>query len=160
MSMSTGEQRKGRTTLSEINVTPLVDVMLVLLIIFMVTAPMIQQGVDVDLPKTETVEIRPDEGKNIVTLNKEGKVFIGETEVALEELEDKVRYNVKIQKEQEIYLYADRQLKYELVARVMAILKKAGVTSLGMVTDPLDDMLPASDAKGEAKPPAPKGGTK
>ena len=125
--------------MSEINVTPLVDVMLVLLIIFMVTAPMIQQGVDVDLPKTETVEIAPDEGKSIVTLNKEGRIFLGETEIALEEFEEKILHNAKIQKERVVYLYADQSLKYELVVRVMAILKKAGVENLGMVTEPLDE---------------------
>jgi len=145
MGMSPGSSgKKGNQTLSEINVTPLVDVMLVLLIIFMVTAPMIDQGVEVDLPNTETVEITPDEGKNILTVDEAGKIFLGETEIPFDELEDKIKYNKKIQKDKEVYLYADKNLKYELVMQVMAILKKAGVENLGMVTEPLD-------AKGTAK---------
>jgi len=135
---SSGARGKGRTTLSEINVTPLVDVMLVLLIIFMVTAPMIEQGVDVDLPNTETVEIEPDQGKSVVTLTKEGRIFLGETEIPLEQLEEKIVSNAKIQKDKLVYLYADQELKYELVVRVMAILKKAGVENMGMITEPLE----------------------
>jgi biopolymer transport protein TolR len=139
MGMSTGNNGgKGRSTMSEINVTPLVDVMLVLLIIFMVTAPMIQQGVDVDLPQTETVEITPDDGKSMLVINEKGEIFIGETLVAIDDLEEKIRFNEKIQSEKVIYLYADKNLRYELVARVMSILKKAGVSNLGMVTEPLD----------------------
>lgn len=143
MGMSTSQNSKGgRTTLSEINVTPLVDVMLVLLIIFMVTAPMIQQGVDVDLPNTETVEISSDDGKSIVSINKEGKIFLGETEIPIEELEEKVKFNSKIQKEKQVFLYADQSLQYEIVVRVMAILKKAGVENMGMVTEPMEGEAP------------------
>ncbi len=150
MSFSTGKQG-GRSSLSEINVTPLVDVMLVLLIIFMVTAPMIEQGVEVDLPNTETVEITPDEGKSIVSLTKEGKIFLGETEIPLEELEDKVKFNKKIQDEKVVYLYADQDLKYEMVVRVMSILKKAGVENLGMVTEPLEPDGASKGGKGKSK---------
>jgi len=138
MGMSSNQSSKGRTTLSEINVTPLVDVMLVLLIIFMVTAPMIQQGVEVDLPNTETVEISSDDGKSIVSIDKEGKIFLGETEIAINNLEEKIKFNAKIQKEKQVYLYADQSLKYEIVVRVMAVLKKAGVENMGMVTEPMD----------------------
>ncbi len=138
MGMSAGKQGGGRSTLSEINVTPLVDVMLVLLIIFMVTAPMIEQGVEVDLPNAETVEIEPDEGKSIVTLTAEGKIFLGTTEIPMKELEEKIRFNRKIQEEKVVYLHADQNLKYETVVRVMSILKKAGVSNLGMVTEPLE----------------------
>jgi len=138
MGMSSSQNSKGRATLSEINVTPLVDVMLVLLIIFMVTAPMIQQGVEVDLPNTETVEISSDDGKSIVSIDKEGKIFLGETEIAINNLEEKIKFNAKIQKEKQVYLYADQSLKYEIVVRVMAVLKKAGVENMGMVTEPMD----------------------
>jgi len=138
MGMSSNQSSKGRTTLSEINVTPLVDVMLALLIIFMVTAPMIQQGVEVDLPNTETVEISSDDGKSIVSIDKEGKIFLGETEIAINNLEEKIKFNAKIQKEKQVYLYADQSLKYEIVVRVMAVLKKAGVENMGMVTEPMD----------------------
>ena len=129
---------KGKTTLSEINVTPLVDVMLVLLIIFMVTAPMIEQGADVNLPNTETVELESDEGKNVLIINKEGKIFLGKSEIPLEKLEESLKNNPKIQQDKEVYLQADEDLKYRLVARVLVILRKAGVKELGMVTEPLE----------------------
>ena len=152
MGMTT-QKGSGRVALSEINVTPMVDVMLVLLIIFMVTAPMIQQGVDVELPKTETVEIAPDDGKTILTLTADGRVLLGETEIPFEQLEEKIVANAKIQREKVVYLYADRGLKYDLVVRVMAILKKAGVENLGMVTEPLDNSAatPATGTKKETK---------
>ena len=138
MGMSAGNKGGGRTTLSEINVTPLVDVMLVLLIIFMVTAPMIQQGVDVQLPKTETVEIQANDEKTVLTITREARIYLGQTEIPIDELEEKVRTNAKIQREKQIYIHADQGLKYEIVVRVMAILKKAGVENLGMVTEPLE----------------------
>lgn len=146
MGMDVGNNGKGsgRRTLSEINVVPLVDIMLVLLIIFMVTAPMIEQGVEVNLPQAETVEITPDEGKSMIVINANSEIHLGETLVDIEELEDKVRFNVKIQREKVVYLYADKDLRYEIVARVMSILKVAGVESIGMVTEPL-----TQDAKGK-----------
>ena len=135
MAMTTS---KGKTTLSDINVTPLVDVMLVLLIIFMVTAPMIEQGAQVNLPNTETVELDSDEGKNVLIIDKTGKIFLGKTEIPLAKLEETLRNNPKIQEEKEVYLQADEDLKYRLVARVLVILRKAGIKELGMVTEPLE----------------------
>ena len=140
MSMTTGGGPGGRTTLSDINVTPLVDVMLVLLIIFMVTAPMIQQGVDVNLPKTETVEIEPDENKNVIVIDKNGRILLADTEVSIEELQEKIMTNEKIKQDSEVYLKADDAVNYGKVARVLAILRKAGVKNLGMVTEPLEDV--------------------
>ena len=128
--------------MSDINVTPLVDVMLVLLIIFMVTAPLITQGVDVDLPKTNKAE--PLEGKEkklVLTLRRDKKIFIGnnnENAIPLEELETKLKANAKLQQEKEIYLHADTKLEYGYVVHVMGILKRAGAEKLGMITDPLD----------------------
>ncbi len=132
-------------SLAEINVTPLVDVMLVLLIIFMVTAPMIEQGVDINLPNTETVEIESDEGKSILTIQQDGTILLGTTPVAIEELEEKLKFNKKIQDEQELYIHADENLLYKRVVRVMAIARKAGVSKLGMITEPLN----AAAAKAE-----------
>ncbi len=137
MGMSTN-QGGGRTTLSEINVTPLVDVMLVLLIIFMVAAPMIEQGVDLDLPNTETVEMEPSQDKNIVKITKDEKVYLGETYIPDEELLDKLSTNRKLQQDEVVYFYADENIPYRKVAQVLAILRKAGVKNLGMVTDPID----------------------
>ncbi len=136
MAMSVGG--KGRkSALSDINVTPLVDVMLVLLIIFMVTAPLIQQGVKVSLPDARAAPIEAKEKKLVLTIDRQGKVFIGEAEVAFSELEAKLTANAKAQADKEVYLHADRDLKYGIVVEVMAAAQRAGVENVGMVTDPV-----------------------
>jgi biopolymer transport protein TolR len=139
MGMSSGGGR-GRAV-SDINVTPLVDVMLVLLIIFMVTAPLITQGVDVDLPKTKASSLEGTEKKTVLTITKEKKIFIGsnsENPIPYEQLVDKLKHNEKLQAEKEIYLHADQKLEYGFVVQVMARVQEAGITKLGMVTDPLE----------------------
>lgn len=139
MGMSSGRGPRG--TMSEINVTPLVDVMLVLLIIFMVTAPLITQGVPVDLPQTKAQPLEGTDKKLVMTLRKDHQIFIGTNEenpFELAELEDKLAANAKLQEEKELYLHADRDLDYGFVVDVMAIVKRAGVTKLGMVTDPTE----------------------
>jgi biopolymer transport protein TolR len=124
-------------TLSEINVTPLVDVMLVLLIIFMVTAPLMQQGVEVNLPQTEAAPIDlKDQDRLVLSLTKEQKIFVGQTEVARAELEAKLAANEKLKKDKELYLQADRSLPYGFVVDIMAVLKRAGVDQVGMLTEP------------------------
>jgi len=125
------------TMLAEINVTPLVDVMLVLLIIFMITAPMLQQGVDVDLPDAKAQTIPEDEGKLVLSFTKDHRYFLGRTEVKLAELGAKLKANAKVQADKEMYLHADKSLPYGEVVEVMAILKDSGVDKLGMITDPL-----------------------
>lgn len=135
--MSGGRGAPGRTTMSEINVTPMVDVMLVLLIIFMVTAPLIQQGVKVNLPETKAAPVEATEKKLVVSIDKGKRVFIGETEIALAELEEKLKTNAKAQKDKELYLHADRDLPYGVVVDVMASAQRAGVTNVGMITDPM-----------------------
>jgi biopolymer transport protein TolR len=142
MGMSSGG-RGG--AMADINVTPLVDVMLVLLIIFMVTAPLITQGVEVDLPQTKADAMEGTEKKLVLTLTKEKKIFIGtnaENEIPYAELEEKLKANAKLQAEKELYLHADRKLEYGFVVDVMATVKRAGVEKLGMVTDPLDAPQP------------------
>ena len=139
MGFSAGN-KGGRTTLSDINVTPLVDVMLVLLIIFMVTTPLIQQGVKVDLPKAAAETIDSEEQKLILTVDRNRKVYIGKEEIPLVELEEKLKFNDRIQREKEIYLHADRRLPYGYVVEIMAIVKRAGVEQLGMVTDPTREL--------------------
>ncbi|MBI5510658.1 MAG: biopolymer transporter ExbD [Deltaproteobacteria bacterium] len=136
MGMSSGGT--GRA-MSEINVTPLVDVMLVLLIIFMVTAPLIQQGVKVDLPevKAPTMDVKDD--RVVLTLTKEQRIYIGKTEIPYRQLKDKLTGNLKLQKDKEIFLHADRALPYGFVVDIMAIVKEAGVEQMGMVTDPLTE---------------------
>ena len=134
---ATGPKSDGGM-LAEINVTPLVDVMLVLLIIFMVTAPMIQQGVDVDLPEAKATTMSADEGKLILTVTKEKRVYLGKMEIPFAEVEDKLKANPKVQQDRELYLHADKHLEYGVVVQVMAAMKNAGVDRLGMVTDAMD----------------------
>jgi biopolymer transport protein TolR len=126
-----------KSALSEINVTPLVDVMLVLLIIFMVTAPLIQQGVKVALPDAKAAPIDAKEKKLVVSLDRAGKLYIGDVEVPFDQLEAKLKANAKAQADKEIYLHADRDLKYGYVVEVMAAAQRAGISNVGMVTDPV-----------------------
>ncbi len=114
---------------SEINVTPFVDVMLVLLIIFMVTAPMMTEGLDVDLPQTRAVETLPTESDNmILTVRKDGAIFLDSYEVGLDELQDKINLLVKQQNKQ-LFLQADKDVAYGLVVDVMGRIREAGSTS-------------------------------
>ncbi|GAC1340920.1 MAG: protein TolR [Myxococcales bacterium] len=131
-----GGDSGGRRAMTDINVTPLVDVMLVLLIIFMVTAPLIQSGVKVDLPKASAQQMEHSEEKLVLTITRDRRLFLGDAEIRGEELEQKLSTNARIQKDKELYLHADRSLPYGQVVEVMAVARRAGVESLGMITDP------------------------
>jgi biopolymer transport protein TolR len=135
MGMSTGGG--GKSPIGEINVTPLVDVMLVLLIIFMVSAPMMNTGVDVDLPAAQAPQVQLDEEKLLLTVTKDQKVYLGRDEVAYDKLEPTLLANERMQREKEVYVQADETVPYGFVVKVIAIVKKAGITKLGLVTDPL-----------------------
>ena len=137
MSMSTGGGGMGGA-ITEINVTPLVDVMLVLLIIFMVTAPMLQTGVDVNLPQAKAQTIPDDEGKLILTVTKDKRVFLGKLQIPWDDVEVQLKNNAKLNADKELDLHADRALLYGDVVKIMAAVKQAGVDKLGMVTDPLE----------------------
>lgn len=137
MAMSSEKGMPGRTTLSEINVTPMVDVMLVLLVIFMVTAPLIQQGVKVNLPQTRAAPVEASEKKVVLSIDRTKRVFIGDAEVPLGDLEQKLKTNSKVQADREIYLHADRDLAYGIVVEVMAAAKRAGINDVGLITDPM-----------------------
>lgn len=128
----------GKKLMSEINVTPLVDVMLVLLIIFMVTAPMMMEGVDVNLPQTKTKSIKTQEDPLILSVTKNGDVFLENHTVKLEDLGQKIETVFKYRKEKEVLLRADKDIPYGFVVKVMAEVKRAGIAKLGMVTEPLD----------------------
>ncbi len=130
---------KRRRAIAEINITPMVDVMLVLLIIFMVAAPMIEQGVDLDLPQTETIPIENPKDKFILRVFKNEKIFIEKAEIPIKQLEEKLKTNAKLQEERELFLYASQRLPYGFVVRVMAIVKKAGIPKIYLVTDPLEE---------------------
>jgi len=125
----------GRRRMSEINVTPFVDVMLVLLIIFMVTAPLMQQGVDVDLPDTTTQPLRVKDDPLILTVQKDGKVFLARTEIPIDELVPKLEALFEARATKELYLRADAAASYGLVAKAMAAAREAGSTQLGIVTE-------------------------
>ncbi len=122
--------------MSEINVTPFVDVMLVLLIIFMVTAPMMTQGVDIDLPETSSEPLESKNEQLIVAVDKNQKVFIGEYEVNIEIFKEKLENILSGRQNREVFLKADKGVAYGVVARVMSEIKNAGVEKLGIVTEP------------------------
>ena len=124
---------RNRSAMSEINVTPLVDVMLVLLIIFMVTAPLLQQGIDVNLPKAKGKEM-PAEERIILVIKKDGKIFMNDTPVSLSDMKKKLQSISKLNPN--IFLKADRDISYGLVVKVMGEVKDAGIEKLGMITEP------------------------
>lgn len=124
---------RGRGVLSEINVTPFVDVMLVLLVIFMVTAPLLKQGVDVDLPQAKGKEISSEE-RLVIVLNKNGTIFLNNKKIAAPVLLEKLSTISKINPE--VYLEADKDVPYGKVVELMAEIKDAGIEKLGMVTEP------------------------
>ncbi len=125
--------------MSEINVTPFVDVMLVLLIIFMVTAPMMIQGVDVSLPEATSNPLESKQEQLVVTIDQNNQVYINDFRVGIENLKEKLMQVTKNQKVDEIYLRADKTVAYGTVVYVMSEIKGAGIEKLGMITDPVDD---------------------
>ena len=136
--MYTNQGGNNRRLMSEINVTPLVDVMLVLLIIFMVAAPMMMQGVDVSLPKTATRNIKTQDEPLMLTVNKNGQIFLESHQIELANLETKVKNIFENRREKEVLLRADKDVSYGFVIEVIARVKRAGIDKLGMVTEPLD----------------------
>ncbi len=131
-------QDNNKSFMSDINVTPLVDVMLVLLIIFMVTAPMMMQGVEVNLPKTTTKHIKTREDPLLLTVNKKREIFLERHKIRLEGLDTKIKKIFEHRREKEVLLRADKDVPYGFVIKVIANVKRAGIDKLGMVTEPLD----------------------
>jgi len=134
--MAVSTDPSGRRAMTDINVTPLVDVMLVLLIIFMVTAPLIQSGVKVDLPRASAQQMEHAEEKLVLSITRDRRGFLGGVEIAPADLETKLASNARVQKDKELYLHADRSLPYGQVVEIMAVARRAGVESLGMITEP------------------------
>ena len=127
---------KSGQLMSDINVTPFVDVMLVLLIIFMVTAPMMMQGMDVSLPEATAEPLESEKEHLIITLNTQNEVFINDFKVTVDGLGEKLTKILEGRAEREVFLKADKGISWGTVARVMAEIKGAGVEKLGMVTEP------------------------
>jgi biopolymer transport protein TolR len=135
--MSLGSTHKpGQTTLSEINVTPLVDVMLVLLIIFMVTAPMMQQGIDVNLPQEGAGNLDASQERLVITLAQNERIFLNDRRIDWPELERTLQQASGLTRE--VFLRADRDIPYGLVVKMMALIKQAGIERLGIVTVPVE----------------------
>ncbi|MBT3310361.1 MAG: protein TolR [Desulfobacterales bacterium] len=124
--------------MSDINVTPFVDVMLVLLIIFMVTAPMMMQGENVSLPEAASGPMTIDDEQLIVSIDKNNKVFINDMQVTLDFLQDKMSKILEGRKSREVFLRADKNIPYGVVVRVMSEIRGAGVEKLGMLTGPME----------------------
>ncbi|MEE9567397.1 MAG: protein TolR [Desulfobacteria bacterium] len=125
--------------MSDINVTPLVDVMLVLLIIFMVTAPMMMQGINVSLPKTTSKPLPAEKEHLIITVDRSQQIYINDYKVALEGLQTKLKKIYEGRSDEKVYLRADKGVPYGVIVRVMSEVKNAGVEKLGMVTEPLKE---------------------
>jgi biopolymer transport protein TolR len=135
--MAFSTDRKFGSAMADINVTPLVDVVLVLLIIFMITAPLMQRGIDVDLPRTQT-QTSENEERLIISVNKDAKIYIGDVEIPIEDLKDQVQKRVALMKKsQAVFLRADQSLQYRVVTEVMDEIKRAGVPTVGLVTEPV-----------------------
>ena len=131
---STGQTR---VSLAEINVTPLVDVVLVLLIIFMITAPVLQSGIDVSVPKTRTVK-EVTEQRLVLTINKDQQVYLGDQPVNIHEIAQKLRQQGADPAHKIIYLRADEAVPFGVFATLMDAVKQAGITNVSIVTQPLD----------------------
>ncbi len=138
MKYSRNHRNNGAKLVSEINVTPLVDVVLVLLIIFMVTAPMLQMGIDINLPRAKAKSVDVSEEKLILSINKQQDIFINNSKISLSELAPKLENIFKNRIEREVFMRADKDVPYGVVVQVMAEVRKAGVDKLGMITEPRD----------------------
>ena len=136
--------------MSEINVTPFVDVMLVLLIIFMVTAPMMVQGLNVDLPEATAKPLDSEKENLVITIDKDHQVFINDYQVTVESLGAKLIKILQGRSDREVYLKADKAIPYGIVVQVMAEIKGAGVEDLGMITEPaiMEKINDAKKSKG------------
>jgi biopolymer transport protein TolR len=134
--MAFDQTNPGGESISQINVTPLVDVMLVLLIIFMVTAPILQQGVTIDLPKVAAGPLTGEEEQLVVNVTKAGQVFLNDTPVTLDQLTAKLQAIAAARPDRPLYVRADQAVAYGEVMRVMGAVRAAGLTRVGLVTEP------------------------
>ncbi len=134
----TSPQGRTQTSLSEINVTPLVDVVLVLLIIFMVTAPVLQSGIEVSVPKTKTVKAISEE-RLVLTINKKQELFLGNDPININDIGAKLKEKIRDPQGQSVYVRADENVPFGLFATVMDAVKAVGITNVSIVTQPLQE---------------------
>jgi biopolymer transport protein TolR len=134
-----GGPSEGGGSISDINVTPLVDVMLVLLVIFMVTAPILQQGVAIDLPKVAASPLAGDEEQLVVNVNKAGQVFLNDTPIALDALTTKLAAIRAARPDRQVFVRADQTVPYGQVMKTMGAVRESGLTKIGLVTEPPPD---------------------
>ena len=133
----TASNGRTQTAISDINVTPLVDVVLVLLIIFMVTAPVLQSGIEVNVPKTRTVKEITEE-RMVISINKQQRVFLGSDAININEIKNKLRQKIRDPQHQSVFIRADEDVPFGAFATVMDAVKGAGITNVSIVTQPLD----------------------
>ncbi len=133
------ESGRYRQSMSEINVTPLVDVMLVLLVVFMVTAPMMQQGIDINLPKTASSGIETSDKPFVLIIRENNRLYVAREEVSLTGLRKKIKTIFASRPNKQIYLKADKNVGYGLVAKTLAEIRAAGIFNIGLVTLPNDN---------------------
>jgi biopolymer transport protein TolR len=133
----TASNGRTQTSIADINITPLVDVVLVLLIIFMVTAPVLQSGIDVNVPKTRTVKEITQE-RLVITINKDQRVFLGNDSININEIGAKIRQKIRDPRNQSVFIRADENVPFGAFASVMDAIKSAGITNVSIVTQPLE----------------------
>lgn len=132
------QTNKSRTTISEINITPFVDVILVLLIMFMVTAPLMQQGIEVELPKTKSSGVETPEDPLILTITSDKKISILQFQMKSSDIAEKIKTIFKSRKNKQIFIQADKKVEYGFVAEVMAEIRAAGIYNISLITIPKD----------------------
>lgn len=138
MAIAPANAKKSKAVLSEINVTPLVDVMLVLLIMFMVTTPLMQQGIEVDVPKTSASGVEMTDEPFLIVIHKDRRIEAGKASLSLETMREKLRAIFKNRSNKQVYIQADRTVDYGIVAEAMAEIRAAGITNIGLITLPKD----------------------
>lgn len=136
MSAMANNNSNNNGFMAQINVTPLVDVMLVLLIIFMITAPMLQEGIDVNVPEVEATALSTKDEPITITITKSGDIFINKNKITLSTLPDKLKKIYQRKKDRIVLIRADKDVAYGFVIKTMSEIKKAGINRIGMVTEP------------------------
>ena len=137
MAFTTGDGRT-QSSLAEINITPLVDVVLVLLIIFMITAPVLQSGIDVSVPKTRTVKEITEE-RLVITIDKQQKVFLGNDPININSIGQELKKKIRDPRNQSVFVRSDENVPFGAFATVMDAVKQSGITNVSIVTQPLEN---------------------